>query len=464
MRRIATMAVLAALGTFSDKLFVGMFLVPLLAALALAVRAGELPRRAALRIAATAFAGCLAGFLADKAVFPLLLSRQNDVPLNPALMLRRAAAFFTQPDGWAVLIADASLLLPLILGRPRGAVRFWWIAGTAAALPISLLAAGLWEDAGSRRYLAAAMWWPLLLWCPLAAARIGRLAAPVGAGLAVLGAGALSAGTPPGRAILDWRDPLSACLLTAGRTAGLADYWVARRVTVASDWALQVEQIDRTGAGRIWGNNPLWFHADQHAPSRPPNDSFIIMTALDADAIRARYGAPSGILHCRADVIWLYDDTEAFRHALSSATPLRLLPGEARCAGPDALRTTGGALPAGLLHADATRSRRRPTTWGPNVDLPAGRWHITMRYRLTSAEPGADRWEITGQYAALRLYSAPLPATGEGIGQVTATLELKRPVQAVETRSFIAGAGQIEILNASFEPATQTLQGAACTP
>jgi hypothetical protein len=121
-------------------------------------------------------------------------------------------------------------------------------------------------------------------------------------------------------------------------------------------------------------------------------------------------------------------------------------------------------LPSGPLQADPKRASRRPTTWGPNLDLPTGRWRIAMRYRLASAEPGADRWEIAGLYAGTRLHSAALPATGSAIATVTAEIDLPRPIQAVETRSFIAGDGRIEILGASFEPIGRAGTAARCTP
>lgn len=447
--RLLGLALLAGLGTFSDRLFIGLFLVPLLAAVADARIRGAMGWKAAFLLAGAGLLGCALGVLADKAVFPWLLGRQPDVALLPGLMLQRGLAFFRQPAGWIALALDLSVLVPLLLWRPQGRERFLWVAASACAVPVTVLAAGLWEDDHSRRYLAPLLWWPILLHAPRLAGLRGM--AGIGAVVAVLCGLAMSAGHLPGVNLLLWRDRLASCVLPTTHRAGLADYWVARRMTVSSDWVLQVAPVDRAGRGRVWGNNPHWLRASHADPQRPAPFSFIVMTDLDEASILARYGAPSGVLRCQGTPIWLYDDPAALHAALAAASPERVLPGASRCVGPDGLRSAAGALTPGPLRVDPARPSRKPTTWGPNLELPAGQWRVTLRYRLESGV--AARWDVAGEYGGVILHSAPLPAAGAEIGVVSATVVLSRQMQGVEARSFVAGGGAIEVLGAAFEPA-----------
>jgi hypothetical protein len=460
--RCAALLSLSCAGTFSDKLFIGFFLLPLLAALLALLATRALTRRHAGVVALLGITGCALGLLADRLVFPGLLLREADVALLPLAMLARGRAFLATPYAYAALALNAAMLLPFWREKIRGEQLFWWVAGASATVPTTILAALLWENAESQRYLGALMWWPLLLWAPglarLLPERMRFVLRPASIAVALLSAVGLSGGHPPGSAMVEWKDRLTSCVARTGREAGLADYLVARRMTMASDWTMQVEQIDRAGAGRVWGNNPRWFNADHTDPRRPPAFSFIVMTHLDQTAIRTFYGAPDGILRCPGDhLVWLYEDQAAMRRHFAAASPQRLQPGEARCVGPAALLSAEGALQAAPLQARAQRAASKPLTWGPYLDLPAGEWRIRLRYRL---DAGEARWGVSALQGALRLHDGILPATENGA--VETDLHLNRLLQGVEVRSFIKGAGAIEVLGVDFLPLDWAGASARC--
>jgi hypothetical protein len=447
------MVAAAALGAFSDRMFVGTFLLPLGAAIAMQVRRRELRWRPAVRLLGLAALGCGLGLVADRVVFPEFLTRQADVPLNLMGALHHAGDFLSERSGWFVIGLNACLLLPLWRGWIRPQARFWWTVGTVAAGLSSLLAAALWEQDPSQRYLGAVLWWPLILWAPMLLARAGRLAVPAGVALVLAPIAAFGLAVPQGPSVLSWRDDLAACVARTGRSRGLADYWHARRITVASDWRMLVMQVRESGGTMIWGNQPAWFTSDPDAPGRPPDFNFVVMAGLDAAAIGEAYGLPDQVLGCPGSEVWLYNDAARLRRGLAVASPALVPRGGGICVGPERLSRKGGALPRGALDVTADRATSRPVTWGPNLDLHPGRWRVALRYRLRTDTPGADNWRVNGQWGTLHLARTTLPPTlsdapGESVTEVT----LNREIEAVEVPTYLAGNARLEILSACFAP------------
>lgn len=446
------MATLAALGTFSDRMVVGTFLIPLLAALYSANRHGEMPRRIVILTALLALAGCALGLAADKVVFPLFLTRQTDAPLKLGNLIQDAVIFLGSQAVWFVLALNASVLIRLSRKTLPPLARFWWTAAAAAMVPSSLLAAGLWQDDTSQRYLSAVLWWPVILWAPAIAERLRRFKKT--AVLAMTGAAAVafarivSAPHP----LLSWQNPIAACLAPTGRTAGLALFWQARPITIASNWHLQVEQIKARGGIGIWGNNPSWYTSSRGTPGQLPPFSFIVMRGLDEPAIRAAYGQPDSVLPCPGSDVWLYDDPAAMRAHLAAASPALVPPGKGICVGPERLNRRGGALPSDPIHVSDDRQTARPVTFGPNIDLHPGRWRVTLHYRLQTDRPGEDRWLVNGQWGTLHLAGTPLPPSGEGIAVSEADIVLSREIEAVEVPTYLAGTATLQIVQACFTP------------
>lgn len=441
----------AALGTVSDRMFVGTCLLPLAAVAAIDHVAAQAGRTGSWRAPACAALGCALGVLADTLLFPGFLTRQADVKLSAPDALHHAGAFLADRSGWFVVLLNASLLLPLLRGGIRPEQRHWWTVGACASVLSTLLAAALWSDDTSQRYLAATLWWPLILWAPELFAMAGRLALPAAAGSVLVTVAALGTMMPQGGSVLSWHDDLAACIARTGRTRGLAGYWNARRVTVASDWRILAMQVRQSGGTMIWGSQADGYTSDPDAPERPPDFSFIVLADLDEAAIRTAYGAPDEVLHCPGSAVWLYNDPAQVRRGLAAASPGLMPRGQTVCVGPERLRRKGGALPAGPISVSADRVTSRPVTFGPNLDLYPGHWRVTLRYRLQTDRPGADAWLVNGQWGTLRLARSVLPPA-DAPGESTAEITLDRAIEAVEVPTYLAGIARLEIISACFVP------------
>ena len=454
--RLSAMTILSALGTFSDRLVVGTFLLPLLAGLLASTLWRDIPRRHALAVALLAITGCTLGLLADRLIFPQFLTRQSDVPLALLLMLTRAWHFLLTRSGLFVLLLNAAVLAPLLRTAWRNALfraaRFWWITAAAAMVPGSLLAAGLWEDEGGQRYLSAILWWPVILWAPHAARLAGRKAQALSLLAIALAAGVFALPTGGRHPLLTWQNDIAACLAPTGRTAGLAEYWQARPISIASNWRLQTIQIGPRGNTRVWGSNPSWYTTDRDRPGHTPPFSFIVMQGLDEPAIRAAYGPPDQVLACPGSPVWLYDDPAAVTRGLYAASPALIPPGGSLCVGPTRLSRRGGALPEGPITVSPDRQISRPVTFGPNLDLHPGRWRISLRYRLQTDHPGDDGWLVNGQWGTLHLARNILPPSWPNEAETHTDITLNREIEAVETPTYLAGQATLDIREACFTP------------
>ncbi len=328
--RLVLLGAMAAAGTLSDKMFLGAFLPPLLAALGVSVRFGQLRCRPALRVAGVGLAGVALGWVADRRLFAGPLLRQPDLALNWPDMPDHIAGFLRQPT--LPYLAAASLLLPLLAWRRTPARVFWWTA-IAAILPAFLgLSAILWVDNLSARYMQPALWLPLFAAAGLllTAPPVRRNAAAVATALVAALAGWVLLQPWPRPTILAWQDPLAACLQQAHARGllhdGLAGYWQARPVEASTDWSLQVDQVTPNGNAYLWGNNRYWYRHARDDPGQPPNTDFIVAAQLDAAAIHKLYGAPATIMPCPGSEVWLYPPGH-LHPVLRSVSPEALPPG-----------------------------------------------------------------------------------------------------------------------------------------
>jgi len=352
LRAALGLAVCCSLVYLSDLMLVVELVVPLACACAVPVLAGRAAPRRAAGIAAAAGGGLLAGWLAFRALRLSGLHFEAAPPLAPTLVLASVRAFLAHGPVFVAAHSRAlaaGLFLPLavfaafpfttlVRARRNGDVTqacqdlFLWCfaaAGIAGSLAFTAI---LYMDEGSYRYLVALWAWPVIF---LAATllRVSRFrAAP--AASAVLAASVLAtcvglAVWPP--AVLRWDHDVAACLrplqARLGLHAGLAGYWEARPIEVATDWSMQVDQLDGDGLAYDWGNDPRWYRHALADPSRPPQYDFIVMRGLPPERIRAAYGAPDRVEPCADTAIWIYRDAASLTAALIARSPALATPG-----------------------------------------------------------------------------------------------------------------------------------------
>jgi len=300
-------------GAASDLLFVADFLAPLaivcLLRLPPAARR-DLPQLArALGLPLACALACALGWAVQ-----LLLYRQPLPYLATAPLWWKALllAMDLAAAPWAVLLfwllgRMGRQALEALGGAP-GQSCLLAFGALAAALSVPVLLLFYNDHTYSYRYALPLLWWPLL---PLLAdgpraggrwqGRLGWAALALGVGLPL---------AVPLR-LLAWRSPLEACLSAlarpAGLTAGLASYWYLRPTAASADWALQIDQIDDTGARGLWGNDTAAYGHDQNAPNHAPPYRFLIREpGLPAARMRTAFGPPQAIRPCPGADIWLY--------------------------------------------------------------------------------------------------------------------------------------------------------------
>ena len=114
-----------------------------------------------------------------------------------------------------------------------------------------------------------------------------------------------------------WRPKYADCLdalrVRLGVQAGLATYWNARLLTLASNWKVQVlagYAID--ASPRLWENDPLSYRTSFVGPYLARTPRFILMDGFDSLGVSKYYGKPDSITPCDSSEIWMYNDPGRF--------------------------------------------------------------------------------------------------------------------------------------------------------
>jgi hypothetical protein len=373
------------------------------------------------------------------------------------------------------------------------AAGFWWVAAVSAVICSAVATAPVYyESVRSYRYTEPLLWWPVIITAALLAKRGRSLPTLALGALTVLAA--FVAVRPAGLhwpAILTWRDPLAACLVDAqdrqGLRAGLGQYPFANYLFAASDGRLQVEEIHDNEGGAYRDLNDLyWYWHDRHDPSRPPPFNFIVVTphpdaaalaaartrfgrgakaywqrhvnlGLKPALLRQLYGEPDRILECPGSLgitrqvsawtdIWIYDRPGMLYDRLIDASPIvwpsLFAAHRSICLSPRHLHSPGG-----VNTGDAITARLGPSggvgTFGPYVDLPPGRYAISLAYRLTAPTPG--RWSVTTDAGARQWFSGALPPSSADRSDIVADIDFPQGAQRMEVVTSLPGAGDIRV-------------------
>lgn len=329
-RRQAWLAWIACvIGTASDTIFLGFFLLPFaLAAILVVLRRrganGEAPSpalpslKATLRFIVASALACAIGWALK---FPLPIQAMRlDIQGLDLTAVRAAQDLVHQP--WVVALLIIALVLAI-----RAALVFWKPAASSpmpsvavdrellvltglGASAMSLgLAILLFVDVGIYRYAMPFFWWPLAIGMGLLPARPQR---KLSAGIAAVATLATAVLPLSASALPKWHTPLEQCLSDHRREwnlkAGLATYWHSRITMVSSDWTLQVDQIDETGQAYLWGNNVAAYAHDMSAPQRAPEYNFIVADeTTSAFDLETNFGPADRMETCADAEIWIYD-------------------------------------------------------------------------------------------------------------------------------------------------------------
>jgi hypothetical protein len=335
--RAAFLTVCVLLAYLSNRKFLIDFIVPFCAAMLVLIYLRLLSWRHAARLLICVAIGVVLARYADR-----FLTHQPHLRIGHALTHIRL--FLAEVPDYlrsTAVAASVSLLVPYVV---FAALFFIWLRGrwidspirtdkvfvctptdTApiflwvfAAVAITCCLAALsavYVDFGSFRYAAPAMFWPLIFLAAAVMPVTRKWVAPLSFGY--LAAVPIIIGTMNGMAgfsplILQWQNPLAACLLAKrddlGLKSGLSEYWLSRPTTISTNWSIQVDQITENGNPYYWGNDKFWYLKSFADPQRPPEYNFIVITMLDPNRLRERFGPPSRTATCDTDTLWIYDD------------------------------------------------------------------------------------------------------------------------------------------------------------
>lgn len=445
----------AALGTVSDLLFIGSFLVPLLAA---GVLRGGLKDRtgneASTLIWATA--GCLAGIVLERCLFSGLLLRQptpslnisSQLPLIPE-MIRDASIHMAV--GLAVLVA----VLPATW-RTRGREQtFWWYVASLTAPGFLGLHLLLYSNPVGTRYAQPIWWWAAILVAVTVLRLPSKLSTYGSWAMGIAGSCIVASGSgifsDPLR-LLHHKNPVAACLAPYQQRgvihAGLGEYWVTRPIAAASLWSLQIENITSNGHMLLWANNRLNYLHDRKFPEAAPLFDFVVMNGLDPAAIRARFGAPETTIDCPGTAVWVYSGPDGVGKkigGIDAASALDGFPAVSRCFVPNDFMTRAGALSPAGVEMPPSAAPHEIATWGPYVRMRRGNWQFELRYSLSGTSARADAWDIVTNTGALSLARGSLERTGSATGVVTVPLTLARDAASLEFRTFLQPGDHLRI-------------------
>jgi len=323
------LGLLCAAAEASDQLCLVSLLVPATAGVLGARLTGEIAPALTIRLLASVWGGATLG-----GISVLRVERQfmPELTLDYALTHgQRFLAALSQNHG--LLLACA--VLALALGRDfwRRGVRgtlggFWPLFALASAGGSLTFMVVFYEDTWSFRYIGPLLWWAVMsaaAW--LAEILTGHLRAARGAAAmmcACVCAIWLTTGLSFGfhrPSLLVPASSLAACLRQEGLHTGLADYWIARRTTMDTDWSMQIQPIDSYGAARVWGNDWTWFTHGLRDPARRPDYRFIVLDRLPVERIAGVYGQPDRAVSCGGSLIWVYDGPGRLYDGLKEASP-----------------------------------------------------------------------------------------------------------------------------------------------
>lgn len=456
------LALIAALGTLSDRLFIGAFLAPFLGFVLLhSVLAKDSERVTLSRnwtVVFWALMGCVAGYLCDLLIFSHWLSRQPDLPID----LRR------QFGRWKLVWHDGNIrfeclctvfILAVSLARLRRNrdESYWLAVACISSIGFLLIQPLLWDGPASSRYAQPIWWWTLLV----AAVMLCRIRWRFMPGVLLLVSAATLGVFVSSRRetfqllpVIERPEPLAACLIQLKKEGlihdGLADYWVARPTEVKSGWWLQIEQITPQGLAFVWGNNAKYYSYSRQSSRQPAVFDYIIVKNLDEGQLTRRFGSPDQTARCPTSDIWIYRDPDRLRLNLGDIATAMDRGGFLRrsaCLGPGQFTNQSGPIPASGIDMSADAQPQSFATWGPYMAMRHGEWDLDLTYRLKKGSPQPDIWDVAADYGQMILAQTDLSGTAGGIGNQTIVMNLSKDTPRVEFRTRLSAGDHLEIVN-----------------
>jgi hypothetical protein len=474
--------ILSAALIFSDNLFALFFCAPYAAALLLF----RWPDRSSMARLALFLGEMALALLIALGLAKLFVQQQMDPVqfrimdhLRPMLAVIRNSG--VGPWAWLAVGTAAAVVLVLRPERAGGAApgreqaksrRAQLFVATMTLVGLGVLVM-LWREpsSGYARYGVGLHIGALICVACLAGRLIGRPSDRI-ASIATVSAVALLAvlvawltvPSDPTAPLLERRRTaaaFAACRDSLGLRSGFASYWLARRLTMATDWATQVNQFE-PGNPRLffWGSNMLWFYLDMTS-GRPQIDNFIVENGFARQDIERRYGRPAKEADCGFAHVLVYDDPEALRGEALRTLPvfgrpqgmLSRLPAGVEPTEATLLLTEFGHQTGSVTKDEAWASERADLDgyllFGPYLFLQPGAYSVEFSFSC-EGNRHANIFDISAK-AGGRIMGAealqPGDARCNGAPQMVAmAFSLASPTIGVEFRTLFGGSGTLKVV------------------
>lgn len=265
-------------------------------------------------------------------------------------------------------------------------------------------------------------------------------------------------------------DAMNACRKRFHLETGYADYWVARRISMATAWQIQVNQFI-PGNPRLfsWGSDLLWFYYD-YLTGEPSRANFIIDTSLKRPDIEKLYGKPSHEGDCGPFHVLVYEDGVTLRkkalETLVGQVPMdrlaaylpndfaniidpfgRMAPLNQKAIAFAYMFRQIGSIVDGAAIASST-DHAGYLLYGPYISLSAGSYAVEFTFVCTD-NATANVFDATANAGRITLASLRLdpsdPRCDAKEQTITLPFVLNKRTDAIEFRTFFGGSGTLRV-------------------
>ena len=254
------------------------------------------------------------------------------------------------------------------------------------------------------------------------------------------------------------------CQARLGLRSGFADYWIARHVSMETNWRIQINQlIPGTPSLFFWGNNLLWYYYNR-VSGNPLRPNFIIDNNINRVDIERFYGKPQREGDCGKYHVLIYDNSLRLR-ALSLETlfgwgwtkkialhlPKSAQAPKAKEYSPINLRTLAhltGSIIDGVAVARAPADRAGFLLYGPYATMAPNSYAVDIYFACTDNER-PNVFDVAAYVRGETLARTEIGAHDarcNGQDQLTTLkFDLSKITSQIQFRVIFGGSGTLEV-------------------
>lgn len=251
----------------------------------------------------------------------------------------------------------------------------------------------------------------------------------------------------------------ASCVHNNDLTGGLANYWLARKLTMLLDWKLPINQLSPAYPALFdWGSNLSWFSQAVNSPNRivRPRYNFIILDGFKKAEVSASFGPWDSVIECGGYEIAKYDSPDRLWNKVDlnltrlvgqrNAQPLNV--GERVSIPMGDFYSLVGSYSDGSWEAGGNAGPSAGfLIFGPYWPVNPGNYRITVS--MTASGSVDDSWvDVIANAGKLVIANARLTSAVTSSHQSLTTIlagKLETSCPDLEIRVFYAGKGMLRV-------------------